>query len=296
MFRSVLSWLGGPGAKAPQKPGAPVVAPPVADDRPDPAAAGDGRDGGPVFSSRAVRDATVVTTAIDAMRRFAAGEVGGEELVFRLQSLTAEQFSFLQISVEAPLLQRCMALAADQKGVPGAALRRILDEMGEALPDRAAGDPLADPLRAAAPRPAAAPAAARPRMPAPPSAGPPASVPPPAAGVSPQSLPPRPPAAAGIRPNGPGPARSGPAPGPVRPGPALRVDPRRTGPTAAPALAVAPPPPPLSPAEPGPLPALPPKPPAGPDLPRLNKADAEQRRARLMRSLTDHLAPNEAAP
>lgn len=90
----------------------------------------------PAFSSRAVHDAAIVTSAIEAMRRYADGQEPAADLAVRLTALTAEQAGFLQLSVESALLNRCVARAADERGAQGAELRRRLAELADGAPPR----------------------------------------------------------------------------------------------------------------------------------------------------------------
>lgn len=128
MFRRIISWLtgkkGGEHFRSDQPaghtagprghgPSAAVVA---------------GQDGAasPVFSSRAVRDAAVVTGVIDAIRRYNNGEDGAEPVVHKLEALSAEQTSFLKISVAPDLLATATRIAGEHNTASGAALRRLL--------------------------------------------------------------------------------------------------------------------------------------------------------------------------
>lgn len=296
----------------------PVAAPPVP---PPPASSGLGEPPGPVFSSRAVRDATVVTGAIETLGRFVAGQDVIGDLIHRLETLTPDQVNFLQLSAEPGLIQRALQRAEVQKGTKAAALRKLLGDLaGGAIPETDRNDPLlmpkgpilpplaslkhkqpagAEPAAAAAatpapplpPPPRPAPLGPPPVMPGATAATPAASV---AAVVAAAPLPPRP--------------RPGPAPGIP-----ARVEPKAKGreevAKAPPAIDNAPAPAPVTvelsplvadttPDAPPPVPAPPPSVPAteSASLPRLARADAESRRARLMAALTDHLSANEAAP
>lgn len=136
MFRKVMGWIAGKGDDVSTPPGA---LPPTA--RPD----GDGPHGevpqdragegrgegarGPVFSSRAVRDAAVVTAAIDGIRRFVAGTEQADDLILQVRSLSAEQFGFLQISIDPALTDKAVAQAADGDTPP--ALRRLLADIND---------------------------------------------------------------------------------------------------------------------------------------------------------------------
>ncbi|MQP64347.1 hypothetical protein GE253_03215 [Niveispirillum sp. SYP-B3756] len=301
-----------PTAAAP----APVPPPPA------PAHPGPGEPTGPVFSSRAVRDATVVTGAVESLGRFVNGQDVIGDLIHRLEMLTPDQVNFLQLSAEPGLIQRALQRAEVQKGTKAAALRKLLGDLaGGAIPEADRSDsllmptgPILPPLASLKPKQASpggvaeSPTApvvtptqtspARPAPLAPPSIMPgatasssqAASV---AAAVAAAPLPPRP--------------RSVPPSAPVVPAraePKVAVRPDADRATAsdtisAPAMvslsllatdatSEAPPP----------VPAPPPSVPAAESasLPRLARADAETRRARLMAALNDHLSANEAAP
>lgn len=128
MLRRALRWLTGrsaddrtapdrptTGGRAPQ---APSSALPVA------------------VPTRAMRDAAVVTAAIEAMRRFADGTETPEALVHRLGALGPEQAGFLQISVDAALVSECNARADGLRGPVGAELARLLAELAADTPPR----------------------------------------------------------------------------------------------------------------------------------------------------------------
>ncbi|ACJ00717.1 hypothetical protein [Rhodospirillum centenum] len=137
MFGRVLSWLRSNPSEAPPR-AAPVVEPAPAAEPPPPRPPAEPgvRRRGPVFSSRAVRDAAVVTGAIETLRKFAAGAESVEDLDYRLAGLTKDQFAFLQISVGPELVQNCINRAAGGKGVKAASLRRTLNELaGIATPE-----------------------------------------------------------------------------------------------------------------------------------------------------------------
>lgn len=98
----------------------------------------------PVFSSRAVRDATVVTGTIESLNRFVTGQDVLDDLIWRLESLTADQVNFLQLSAEPGLIQRAQARSEILKGAKAAALRKLLTDLaGGAIPEPASrGTPL----------------------------------------------------------------------------------------------------------------------------------------------------------
>lgn len=262
-----------------------------------------GSDGaGPVFSSRAVRDAKVVTATLDVVGRFVAGQDVVDELTRRLETLTADQMNFLQLSAEPGVLSRAQTRAEEIKGTKGAALRKRLGDLaGGALPDGARS---ANPL--SAPRGLSLPPLAALARPAPTTMlsglastaatsgapGGPAPVPPgmpsrfapapsaPSAVVAPTTM------TIPLRPRQP-------ATGTSSPGPAAPAGADTAPPAPEPVNVV------LSAAEPAP--PIPPPPPAAKhdtpgSLPRLARGDAESRRARLMATLNDHLSSSEAAP
>lgn len=287
------------------------------------APAGGGDAPGPVFSSRAVRDATVVTGAIDALGRFVAGQDVTSDLIHRLEALTADQVNFLQLSAEPGLIQRALVKTEGQKGTKIAALRKLLGDIaGGAIPDAGKSNPLLMPREPILPplaslkhKPAGtgtpvepAPAASPPVPPAPAVASPiPAAVPP----LSPARLSPVIPPVASATPQAPAAsvaAAVAAATLPPRPRTMPQAPPVRE-PEAPPAAesvsaSVAEPlalPPIITSSEAETSPPVPAPPPivAPSDsaaLPRLARADAESRRARLMAALNDHLSANEAAP
>lgn len=92
----------------------------------------------PVFSSRAVRDATVVTGTIESLNQFVTGQDVLDDLTWRLESLTADQVNFLQLSAEPGLIQRAQARSEILKGAKAAALRKLLTDLaGGAIPEPA---------------------------------------------------------------------------------------------------------------------------------------------------------------
>lgn len=92
----------------------------------------------PVFSSRAVRDATVVTGTIESLNRFVTGQDVLDDLIWRLESLTADQVNFLQLSAEPGLIQRAQARSEMLKGAKAAALRKLLTDLASgAIPEPA---------------------------------------------------------------------------------------------------------------------------------------------------------------
>jgi hypothetical protein len=92
---------------------------------------------GPVFSSRAVRDAALVTGAMVALNRFVSDADSGDELMNRLQALSLEQASFLQLSADAALLAKAIAKAEAMKTPRGAALRKALADLAGSDADKA---------------------------------------------------------------------------------------------------------------------------------------------------------------
>ncbi len=324
----------------------------------------------PVFSSRAVRDATVVTGTIESLNRFVTGQDVLDDLTWRLESLTADQVNFLQLSAEPGLIQRAQARSEILKGAKAAALRKLLTDLaGGAIPEPASRSaplvppnaPILPPLTSLQPRASEGPVPLVPSLgsanPAPPGPGAPSlttapplvskPIPPaPAKPLVPSPVPPKAPvvstpALADVKATEPKPAETKPAdvkapetkapepkpaafklpdvkpvePKPVEPAPAatLKVPepvataPKTTAPPPTPAVAKAAVEPPrpepapepaklqAEPTRPAQAPAAPPPPePAG--LPRLDRQDAEARRARLLASLNDTFSSSEAAP
>lgn len=263
--------------------------------------AGNGGSNGPVFSSRAVRDATVVTATLDTLGRFVAGQDVVDELARRLEALTAEQTNFLQLSAEPGLIGRAQRRVEPMKGTRIASLRKLLDDLaGGPFPDKGRLNPLVAPKMPVVPPLAPV---ARPSPPPPPI--PPPVMPPPAT-PAPGVMAPRPtPPPAPVPP--PPAAKPAPVPPPLaRP----RLGPASPPRPSAPLFDPLPPVPPAPPVEtvplavtitepPAPMPPPPPAPrPAAtvPGVPRLTRTDAEDRRARLMAALSDHLSSSEAAP
>jgi hypothetical protein len=307
-----------PAQPASTTPPQPVAATPAA------AAAGGGDVPGPVFSSRAVRDATVVTGAIETLGRFVVGQDVTGDLIHRLEALTPDQVNFLQLSAEPGLIQRALVRAEGQKGTKAAALRKLLGDIaGGAIPDAGKSNPLLVPREPILPPLASlkhkqgivgAPAEPQPAASSPLPASPPVAVGPTQAPVAPPLSPPRPVSfAQPVAPVAHVPGASvaaavAAAPLPPRPRAAPSAPPPRE-PEVKPVMDSAPPPAiepvTLSPIitssaveAPPPVPAPPPTV-ASADfaaLPRLARADAESRRARLMAALNDHLSANEAAP
>lgn len=286
---------------------------------------------GPVFSSRAVRDATVVTSTIEALNRFVSGHDLLDDLTWRLEALTPDQVNFLQLSAEPGLIQRAQARSETLKGTKASALRKVLTDLASgAIPEPAGRhSPLVAPKSPILPPLASLQA----RMPAP-------TPPIPMAPVAPPTPVPLPPVADLVEPvivapvivplapllsdPQPGAARSEPAATPVpmsppEPAPAAVSAPAPMA-TTPPAAFVAPVVTPL--ADPAPAPALDPEPlpapvimaplppppapvaPAPPiavdistaGVPRLDRQRAEARRAQLLASLNDHLSASEASP
>ncbi|WP_148294044.1 hypothetical protein, partial [Azospirillum sp. B4] len=139
MFRKVMGWIAGKGDDASPPPDALPSSVRPDGDGPQGEAAGDVRvehvrpDSGrsPVFSSRAVRDAAVVTSAIEAIRHYVAGEEQAEGLTRKLQALSAEQFSFLQISIDPALTAKAVVQAAEARTAAATALKRLLTHMSD---------------------------------------------------------------------------------------------------------------------------------------------------------------------
>ncbi|MFY8093973.1 MAG: hypothetical protein ACOVN0_10895 [Niveispirillum sp.] len=121
----------------------------------------------PVFSSRAVRDATVVTGTIESLTRFVDEQDVLDDLTWRLENLTPDQVNFLQLSAEPGLIQRALARSEVLKGAKAAALRKLLTDLASgAIPEpvnRAnplslPKGPILPPLTSLQPRSATAPA------------------------------------------------------------------------------------------------------------------------------------------
>ncbi|MDZ5646569.1 hypothetical protein [Nitrospirillum sp. BR 11828] len=149
MFRKVMGWIAGKGDDAPSPPDAVLPA----DGAHGGALRGDGGQGhgvadagrSPVFSSRAVRDAAVVTSTIDTIRRYVAGEEQVEGLVRKLQSLSAEQFGFLQISIDPALTAKAVGRLGDAPGASATTLRHLLSDIGDGGKPAGEGGPAAAP-------------------------------------------------------------------------------------------------------------------------------------------------------
>lgn len=274
---------------------------------------------GPVFSSRAVRDATVVTATIEALGKFVSGQDMIDDLTWRLESLTVDQVNFLQLSAEPGLIQRAQARTETMKGAKASALRKLLTDLaGGAIPEpvnRAnplvvPKGPILPPLTSLQPRPGppvpSAAALTGTATPAPAAAASPGLAMPaaPTATASPAGAPTGPAFTGGATPPvtvmaaaaTPTQPPRAPEPPPVIepisvPLPPLSADSTASDPKA-PAQDVgveaAPVPPPAH---------RPPAPAAGAAaVPRLGRQDAEARRARLLASLNDTLSSSEAAP
>ncbi|MBB6252511.1 hypothetical protein [Nitrospirillum iridis] len=228
MFRKVMGWIAGKGDDASTPPDALLPAKGPDGDGPQGEAseafetgAGSGgpaevgrvdnarSDGArsPVFSSRAVRDAAVVTSTIEAFRRYVAGDEQAEGLTHKLQSLSAEQFGFLQISIDPALAAKAVARAAEARTASATVLRRLLADVSDggkppteartvAAPAASAPPPGVEAEITVAPPPVAPPVPAAAAMPAAPL-----SVPVPPAGGAPHP---------GHVAPGPRPSRSGP--------------------------------------------------------------------------------------
>lgn len=208
----------------------------------------------PVFSSRAVRDATVVTGTIESLTRFVEGQDVMDDLTWRLESLTPDQVNFLQLSAEPGLIQRAQARSEVLKGAKPAALRKLLTDLASgAIPEPVnrtnplslPKGPIVPPLASLQPRPVTAPAdtgaapapTLGPANPAAPGPGTPSltTAPPlamrpiPPAPAKPVPPPPVPPAASPPLRMTPAPARSEPAlakapdPKPVEPAPVAKM-------------------------------------------------------------------------
>ncbi len=287
---------------------------------------------GPVFSSRAVRDATVVTATIEALGKFVGGQDMIDDLTWRLESLTIDQVNFLQLSAEPGLIQRAQARTETMKGAKVAALRKLLTDLaGGAIPEpvnRAnplvvPKGPILPPLTSLQPRPG--PGVPPVAMPPPAAMAPAVSAP--VASSSSPAIPVAPTATAPVAAASTGPGFTASA----TPAPAA---PPTTGAVASLATSGTPIQPPRATEQPPaiepisvPLPPLsadsvasnpqvpapdaddetapvppppahrPPAPAAGATaVPRLGRQDAEARRARLLASLNDTLSSSEAAP
>ncbi|WP_145622056.1 hypothetical protein [Nitrospirillum viridazoti] len=176
--------------------------------RPDGGRSDGGRpDGGrsPVFSSRAVRDAAVVTSTIETIRRYVAGEEQAEGLTRKLQSLSTEQFGFLQISIDPALTAKALDRVGEPRSAAATVLRRLLTDVSDGV-----RGPNETPAASPAPAPAPAVRTEAEMSPAPAPIAPPA--PPSAAvGTAPLSVPVQPTPAAAAQPApGPQPSRAGP--------------------------------------------------------------------------------------
>lgn len=166
-------------------------------------------DGGrsPVFSSRAVRDAAVVTSAIETIRRYVAGEEQAEGLTRKLQSLSTEQFGFLQISIDPALTAKALDRVGEPRSAAATVLRRLLTDVSDGV-----RGPNETPAVSPAPAPAPAVRTEAEMSPAPAPIAPPA---PPSAtvGTAPLSVPVKPAPAAAVAAQhapGPQPSRAGP--------------------------------------------------------------------------------------
>ena len=279
---------------------------------------GNGGPNGPVFSSRAVRDATVVTATLDVLGRFVGGQDVVDELARRLETLTAEQINFLQLSAEPGLIGRAQRRVEPMKGTRIASLRKLLDDLaGGPLPDRGRINPLAVSKMPIVPplSPAVRPSPPPPPVPPPVVQAPPPPIPPPVAPRPVTPVPPMPPPSVAkpapvlspSSPVAPSPVMAPlmrPRLGPASPSRPLPVEPPRTSiplfeplppvppvETAPLAVTITEPPAPVPPPPPAPRPAV-----TVPGVPRLTRNDAEDRRARLMAALSDHLSSSEAVP
>lgn len=204
-------------------------------------AAGMGKS--PVFSSRAVRDATVVTGTIESLTRFVDGQDVLDDLTWRLESLTPDQVNFLQLSAEPGLIQRAQARSEVLKGAKAAAARKLLTDLASgAIPEplnrtnplSLPKGPIVPPLASLQPRPVTAPAdpvaapasgpgpavppPASPGMPSLTTAPPLATRPIPPAPAKPVTPPPTPPSTSPVTPSAP---RLGLGVAPPRPEPAM---------------------------------------------------------------------------
>ncbi|MEE3625991.1 hypothetical protein UCD39_18720 [Nitrospirillum sp. BR 11752] len=150
MFRKVMGWIAGKGDDTSPPPDA-VLSADGASGGALRADGGHGQSGagfadagrGPVFSSRAVRDAAVVTSTIDTIRRYVAGEEQAEGLVRKLQSLSTEQFGFLQISIDPALTAKALAQLGDARAASATTLRRLLSDIGDGGKPSGEGGPTA---------------------------------------------------------------------------------------------------------------------------------------------------------
>lgn len=133
MLGRVLRWLTGSGTAEAASPPIPAVVDPGSPRGP----------AAPIFSSRAVRDASIVAATVNALTAYADQESGEDELLRRLETLTPAQLDFLQISAEPGLLQRCLDRVTDVPGPVAADLRRRLSVLGGEAVDQ-------NPIQAAA--------------------------------------------------------------------------------------------------------------------------------------------------
>lgn len=92
----------------------------------------DGTPASPVFSSRAVRDAAVVTGVLESLRRYIAGDEGADVLVRKITALSPEQTGFFRLSVAPEHLTQAARVAWDNSSPSASALRRLLLELQEA--------------------------------------------------------------------------------------------------------------------------------------------------------------------
>ena len=113
----------------------------------------------PGFTSRAVRDAKVVSAAVDAMRRYVSGHETADVVLDGLRALTPDQVEFLRMSLELDLADQVMAEAGKRRAGRAVDLRRLMGEL--------AARPTS--VEPPAPRPVRIPTALAPAIPATPA-------------------------------------------------------------------------------------------------------------------------------
>ena len=124
----------------------------------------------PGFTSRAVRDAKVVSAVVDAMRRYVSGHETADVVLDGLRALTPDQVEFLRMSLELDLADQVMAEAGKRRAGRAVDLRRVMGEL--------AARPTS--VEPPAPRPVRMPTALAPAIPATPAAAAPTAEPIPA--------------------------------------------------------------------------------------------------------------------
>lgn len=83
----------------------------------------------PGFTSRAVRDAKVVSATVDAMRRYVSGHETADVVLNGLRALTPDQVEFLRMSLELDLADQVMTEAGKRRAGPAVDLRRLMGEL-----------------------------------------------------------------------------------------------------------------------------------------------------------------------